>query len=1652
MKKNQSCGQQLMVGIIFLVSLVLQSCSDLEIPLIPIEKGRTDRAQVSCQELSDTKFIEKEEQVVTCYSPTEQVHPELQETLPVDFSKTPTLPVCTELPVPTYAELDIDTTQVSISNDEAQQKNLVYINLPKKHNKRTRNKRSGYVHVGTRGNGVLALPGYKVLSCLHHGTSSNIYRAIHLADECPVVFKVSSQKALSEEKKQSFRQEFELAQKIHSPYVIRYLELKQDPAYGIALIMEDDHAVELTSFIPPSGFSNHEFLEIAVQIVQGLQAIHEANIIHCDLKLSNILIQPTTKAVKIIDFNCSTTLRAQRKPAIPMLVGTLAYISPEQTGRVNRSVDYRTDFYALGVIFYQLLCDRLPFTATDPLGLIHQHLAKQPLPPHQHKTTIAKPLSQLVMKLLEKEANNRYQSCEGLLHDLTVCLSALNKTGTIPEFKLGQQDFSRKLTLSQHLYGRENEIQILEKAFERVSEGKSEALMVAGQPGVGKTKLIHEIQKPIALKQSYFLTGKFDQLNKNVAYSAVTQAFNNLIQQLLAENNSSINQWKKRLLTALGVHASLLIKVVPALTLLIGEQPEMPITDINQAKNVFNWVFQEFVKVCATASHPLVVFLDDLQWADQASLELMTYLLQQPNINYLLWIGAYRDTEVTSSHPALQAVATLQEAGVCIQTLTLAPLQRESLCRWIADSLRKSLTDIQPLGELIFQKTEGNPFFVKIFLQSLYEEQLLIFSPQAHWQWDFAKIRQHPATDNVITLMTYQIKQLPAATQKALSIASCLGHRLALSTLQTAMDCSYEETNQDLQPALNSGILIQTDSELYFAHDRVQEAVYALLAETDKASTHLTIGKRLLAHLSTEETLLFDIVAQFNRCYLLITEAQERLQIACLYLKAAQKAKQATAYAAGLDHLYGCRNWIDIEALWQTNYPLAFTLHKELAEMEYLNGQMDTSQAIIADMQPRLQSNLDQVDMYHLLIIQKTLQGHYQEAINLGHQALQLLDSGLTLDNPSEFTQKIVADLKQKLPQPISSLLNAPLVVELEKQAIFKILGTIQSTCYQVELELFSAATFMLINLALTYGHVPESCLSYATYGLLLCARFEEYTLGYQFGQLALHLAEKLQSPTQRGKSSMVMLGYIYPWSKTIQQLPTLFRTAYEISLACGDLEFAGYSAIHIVTMLFYQGAPLAKVQQAVLSLLQFAQNTKNQIAINSIQSVQRLSANLRGDTLNEWDFDTNAINEVQFEEGCRRANSSQALCFYHIFKAQAFYLYGYFKQAFDQLNLAKSHLIFILGQYATALFNWYDSLIRLALYPTASHEDQPSYLDEVMRNQQQMQKWQSSCPDNFSHKYLLVEAELARIQGNYFQAETYYDQSIELASQHGFIQEQALAVELAAKYWLARGKSLCAQGYLNTAFNSYKQWGAKRKLMQFKTQYADLLTALAPPDLSQLVISPETTLSSNTLKLLDLSSILKASQAISSEIELPRLLHKMMEIVIENAGAEQGTLLFVEADNTIRVQAEYTKDGTITTLQNILLNDWSNGAQMVIEYVKRLHQSVVVNNAVTHSEFKTDPYISRTQAKSILCVPLLKHTELRAILYVENNLMSHAFTPERVQTVLILTAQMAISLENARHVTKQLELTRQLAEESVRRKIAKETLRVVTRDECVVQ
>jgi len=1251
------------------------------------------------------------------------------------------------------------------------------------------------------------------------------------------------------------------------------------------------------------------------------------------------------------------------------------------------------------------------------------------------------------MKLLQKEAEKRYQSAEGLLYDLNVCLSALNETGIISEFKLGEKDFSNKLILSSYLYGREAETKTLLAAFERTSQGAREVLMVAGQPGVGKSILIQEIQKSTMLKNGYFLTGKFDQFSKNIAYSALIQAFDTFIKRLLTEDEITIGHWKDRLLESLGSQAQLIVEIIPILASVIGPQPTVIVADPYQAKKVFNLVFQSFIRVFANSNHPLVIFLDDLQWADDATLDILTYLMRQPKTNYLLLIGAYRDAEVSAIHPMLSMLNELKQEEVTLQTVALAALQFVDLHQWLADSLHMSLTETRSLAEIIQQKTGGNPFFIKLFLQSLYDTQLLNFSSSTQWRWDTAKIQQHPATENVIIFMSYQLQQLPHDTQEALNIISCLGNRVALNTLQIAMASTQNTIYDALRPALNNGILIEIDNEVVFVHDRVQEASYSLLAEAEQAIRHLIIGRQLLTNSSNVETLLFDIVAQYNHSRHLVTDLGERKQLGLLNLKAAQKAKQAAAYAVALGYLYASKEWNYTEELWQTDYPLIFILFKELAETEYLCGHFEVSQALIAAMQPYLKSTLDKIDIYYFLIIQKTLQGQFKVAIEYGLNALQLLDSELPVDNLTSFIEQKLAYIQKKLSNtPPLALLNHPLMNDPQKKAALKIINILHSPCYITSPKEMHVATILIgMYLSLEYGNSAESCLIYVRYGYLLCNFFQKYELGYGFATLAIQLAEQLQAPIERCKSSLTKYLFVHSWSKPIHLNLLEVDAGFKACLNYGDLTYAAYySALKTWTLLDI-GVNLKKIQQEASFMLQFTQSIKHHFS-TYINVVQRIAANLMANTPTQQDFTFNAIDEITFENIFLNARNYFPLCTYRIYKAQVLYLHNDIEHALQTILLAEKELIYIPGIYMIALFNWYQSLIYLALYQTAPNDIQVSYLKQVMQNQQQMQLWKASCEENFAHKYLLIEAELARIKGDYPQAEIYYDQAIKLAREYGFIQEQALAAELAAKYWLMRNKSLCAKGYVLDAFNNYKQWGAKRKTLLLKEQYPDLLQVFTS-QLTNLIVNPEITLSGDTLKNLDLSSILKASQAISSEIELSKLLHKMMNIIVENAGAQKGAVLFAEKDGAIFVQAEYLLGGHIITLQKTPLVEWAGGAHSVIQDVKKQHHHVVINSAITHESFYADPYIIKIQAKSILCLPILKQDRLTAILYVENNLMSHAFTTEHVQMVLILMAQMAISLENAHYFTEQIALTRQLAKQYARAKTAEESLHAITHD-----
>ena len=1475
---------------------------------------------------------------------------------------------------------------------------------------------------------------YQIATKIYESPNSLVYRARSNVDDRCVILKVLKQDYPIPSELTRYKQEYEIIRSLDIEGAIVAYDLLSCEN-SIAIVLEDFGAESLDLLMQSQRFTLSEFIQIAIQTAKALAEIHGANIIHKDINPSNIVLNHKTGQVKIIDFGISTIF-ARENPAMRnrnASEGTLAYISPEQTGRMNRSLDYRTDFYSLGATFYKVLTQQLVFENRDDLELVHCHLAREPIAPHKVEPSIPKTISQIIMKLLAKTSEDRYQSALGLKADLEECCLQLEQTGKITEFSLARHDLVDKLQIPQKLYGRTSEIKTLLKAFERVVNGGGvEWMLVAGYSGIGKSALVRELYKPITEKRGYFISGKFDQFQRNIPYSAVVNAFAGLIQQLLGESEAQLQQWREKILQAVGVNGQVIVEVIPEVELIIGKQPPVAKLGPTEAQNRFNLVFSNFIRVFCCFEHPLAIFLDDLQWADSATLKLIQLMMGDNDTQYLFVIGAYRDNEVDGTHPLMMTVEGLRKQGAAIAQITLKPLALSHISQLIADTLNRAPQEVEDLAKLIGGKTGGNPFFVNEFFHNLYSENLVILDVESRrWQWDITSIEEMGFTDNVVELMVGKLQKLPPSTQQVLSLAACLGAEFDLETLALACEESSSKVFEDLKIAIQMGIIIplsELDVNLLiqnykFGHDRIQQAAYKPI-ETNRnylQAIHLHIGRLLAAHSKKLSEDLFKIVDHLNLGVALLDRQAERNEIAKLNLMAGQKAKQSTAYGAAIAYLTVGRELLPSNC-WETNYQLTLELYKEQAEAEYLNGNFQQSETLIDRALKPIKSVVDKADFYELLIIQKTMNSLHDEAIQIGREALSLLGESLAEKNLSVALEQEQMQIKTRWgDRDVFSLIYAPEVTLPKKRQAIKILNQIFPATYFIDLKLFLYVAAKATHLSLIYGNCSESahiysCYAFTGYGLLFDDPKAKYRGAYELSIVALKISEKFHNLGQKCRILEAIGSHISYWVNPLSYSHTLAEENYRIGLECGEIQFVTYMMLFDCYNRFYEGYNLQGWFAELSNYLQFIRKSKNQVAEDGI-----IGALLALSYLSEPNFASQEIDEEAFLAQCKAHKATSVLASYLTIQSRIFYLLGCYDLALDRAREAETILPDCPGLISQSEHNFSYSLILTSLYKEASQSQQSQYREKLKENQQQMEIWAEVCAANFEHKYWLVEAEKARISGEFTAAVDLYDRAIDSAKKYQFIQNEALANELAATLYLDWGKEKIARIYLQDARNCYQYWGATNKVKQLDEKYSYLQQIVLTKERTLTPATPQlkTTGNSTTLSKisdrLDIATILKTSQALSSEIQLDKLLVKLMQLIFTNGGAQKGCLILAR-DKQLLVQASGTSDqSNIEVLQAIPALNYSEIPHRLINTVSRTRKTIVLDNATEEGNFTSDPYIQQQQCQSILCTPLTNQNRMSGILYLENNLTANAFTSDRVEILQIICSQAAISIENAR-------------------------------------
>ncbi|GAA6618330.1 EAL domain-containing protein [Scytonema sp. NUACC26] len=1525
---------------------------------------------------------------------------------------------------------------------------------------------------------MLTISDYCIVTQLYESANSLIYRGYRVSDKQPVVLKMLKDAYPIPERIAWFKREYKVTRDLLTiPGVVDAYTLIRDQE-RLIMVLEDFGGDSLTLLGIAGQLELSAFLKLAIAIAKILGQIHAANIIHKDINPSNIVLNPTIGKVKIIDFGISTVL-SQENPTFSnpnILEGTLAYISPEQTGRMNRAIDYRTDFYSLGATFYELLTGILPFESSDALELVHSHIAKQPIPPcellgaHSH-APLPPIISDIVMKLMAKNAEDRYQSTYGLLVDLETCLHQLQTNGQIDAFPLGQQDISERFQISQKLYGREREIETLLAAFVRVAypenigvattagretisqskitplastlvpratqwlqnlKSKIEMVLVGGYSGVGKSTLVQEAHKPITARRGNFISGKFDQYQRNVPYYAISQAFNDLCNQMLTESEAVLSEWRDKILAAVGNNGQVLIDIIPNLERVIGLQPPVVQVGPSEAQNRFNLVFQNFIQAICQRSHPLVLFIDNLQWADSASLNLLKTIMSDTNIQYLLIIGTYRDNEVDAIHPLAIALEEIKQKQGILSFIHLDNLLPQDVNALTAEALACSPTSTQPLTDLVYEKTQGNPFFTTEFLRSLYTEGLLTFNkPTRKWDWDVRQIQAKDFTDRVVELMASKIAKLNVATQTVLQLAACIGNPFNLSVLGTIYQHQPVEVLADLFPAIQEGLVIPLNNKyklieagdnfaageaiFTFLHDRVQQAAYSLIDEAQKTAVHLQIGRLLLQSTPPEELSekIFEIVDRLNLGLdvetLCITSLHqdERDEIAKLNLIAGQKAKSAMAYEAALKYL-NVGLALLAEDSWQTQYDLTRDLYESAVYAEYLSTNYERSQHLSDVVLQQVKTVQEKANVYEIKIQLYIAQNQMQDSVEIGLQFLKMLGISLSHSPPSE----VIIDDLDNLPP-----MSAP-----DKLAAMRILKAIWSPSHMTNSSLAPSIVFTMVELCLNYGNSSFAAFAYVLYGLLLCRTQSNLDLGYQLGKLSLKMLEQFDASEIKGKVHLMFNCCIRPWKEhKSSTLESLLETL-KILIETGDIEYASYAAINYCSNLLLVGKPLDYVKQKYNTYISLIQSMKQDFSLNYVKIWGQLVLNLRENSIESNRLMGEMFNESEMLPILQRKKNSQSLFVIELAKTRLNYLFKKYTSAVKNAENAAANKQSLEGLLASAEHNFYYSLSLLANYPNQNVQERKQYIEQVAVNQKEMKTWADHAPMNFQHNYDLVEAEKARVLEQVFEAMKLYERAIKGARDNGYIQEEALAYELAANFYLAHGIEEFGKLYMTKAHYGYVCWQATAKVKDLEQRYPQFFAqgSSCTGETSFAL----TTISTTDSNKLDMASVLKASQTLSSEIVLNTLLEKMMKIVLENAGAQKGYLILSKQGQWVIAASGRFDNNEFKVLPFIPIEavSSSNNIPMVplsiINYVSRTQESIILNDAMHEGLFTRDPYIVKHLTKSVLCVPLLNQAKLAGFLYLENNLTTGAFTPDRFKVLKLLTTQVLISIENAKLYT----------------------------------
>jgi predicted ATPase/HPt (histidine-containing phosphotransfer) domain-containing protein/two-component sensor histidine kinase len=1469
---------------------------------------------------------------------------------------------------------------------------------------------------------------YRVESSPLAGTR-RVFAAIRVSDQARLVVKRPRAGHPLAQETAVLRHEFAVLSRLEGTPVSEAYDLLESPDVALVLAAAPGRSVD--ALIAESLPDAARFASSAAEMTRTLAAVHARGFVHRDLKPHHFFIDDSgTGQATLIDFGLATHLtRERRQPVEPdEIQGTLAYISPEQTGRTSHSTDYRSDLYSLGVTLYELWTGKRPFESEDALELIHAHIARTPPPLRQHRSGLPRTLEQIVLRLLAKSPDERYQTAAGLLADLERARTELGDSGQVTPFSLGQHDYDGTLRVPEKLYGRAAPREALLEVV-RVAQGGARALaLIAGSPGVGKSALVQEIHREI-MRGGHFVSGKFDQYSRGTPYSALTKACSELVRVYLASTVSELEDWRRRLRLALGDNARVIVDVVPELVVALGEQPEVAALPANEAQTRFERTFRRFMEASACKEAPLVLFLDDLQWADTASLAVLELVLSSDSQGHLLIIGSYRDSEVEATHPLARMLERL-ERRVRINRIELQALALADVRELLSDALRLTQQSSDDLASLLFAKTSGNPFFIAQFLERLAAEGHLRFEAGKGYAWDLEAIAALGATDNVVELVVARLGTLAPRTRELLQLAGCIGHTFRLRTLSVIAEDRPGAVVRALLPAVMGGYLVPlgqnhhlledlldgpqgvVDMSYRFAHDRVQQAALSTNTSAERSRIHLRIGRLLLSAAGEQEPSddqLFEVVTQLNLGRQHLENPDEKLRVAQLNLSAARRARSAAAHASAAQFADICVELLG-ERSFAVDYDASLNAHFVAAESYHLLHDEQRALKLIDAIEANARRALDRVAARNLKATIFTNQGRPQEATAISVETLDLLGLHLpdTHDQAAlgaaigETFEVYQAELGSR---DVATLCDLKVMNDPVNLAVVGTLASAIPAVFQWNHGLMVLLVLKAVRLSLEHGTAPISPFFYAQYGIVHHVITGDLVRAHEFGQLALALARRPEHVAARGGVEFIYAEFLAPWVRPRTECSVHFKRGISSGLDAGDQIHAGYCMAVGVAEALYAGQSLAELQLEIPGNLRALEEQGDVLNHLLLDIVSRSLSCLRGETSVAGSLDGEGFSEQLFEaEGPPPVKAH-----YGAIKAMLRFLFG---DAAETRRVTEA-IQPPPGVVFKVDYVFYHGMACAELARVAEPSEREVLLAKADADLACFEPWVRVATSNFFGLQELLRAEIHAARDEPGAALAAYERAVEAAAEVGVRPHLALAYERLAGFQLRSNRKHVAQLSLGEAVRQYELWGATGKARQLSRE----LPQLRPVEAIRRYDSTAQTMTASSASggsRLDLESATRAVSAIASEIRLEPLLLRLTQILLENAGATRGVLLLAEGGEfviraALRVQSEQmlVEPNELDT-SHVL-------ASSVVRYCARTLESVVLDNAARDNRFAQDPFVERRNAKSIACVPLVHQGQLVGVLYLENDTATGAFHAARVERLEFLAGHAAVSLQNAR-------------------------------------